>query len=151
MIKGFFLFCACFLVLLGCVGRGDSHFATNLTFDATQGMVIIQKQDGKLDTLFNPIPEEGELDLVKLSPDNRMVLLTVPTGDGGRAWIYHVGNTEWHEIEGSFGLGEMDWLNDGRIVLHQGCIMATQCEKLESKSADTPWIMEIVEDLGRNE
>ena len=151
MIRPFFLFGGCFLVLLGCVGRNDSQFATNLTFDEAQDIVFIERQDGNLDSLHNPAPDEGELDLVELSPDNRMVLLTVTTGDGGRAWVYQVGNSEWHEIEGGFGLGEMGWLNDGRVVLHQGCVLATQCKKLESKSADAPWVMEVVEDLGKNE
>ncbi|NDV44814.1 hypothetical protein GTK07_15905 [Muricauda sp. 40Bstr401] len=129
----------------------DSQYVHNLTLDEVQGMIIIAKKDGQVDTLHNPAPEEGELDLVGPSPDNRMILLTVPTGDGGRAWVYHIGKTELHEIEGGFGLGEIGWRNKGGIVLHQGCVMMTHCKKLESKNVDSPWIMELVEDLGKTE
>lgn len=79
----------------------------------------------------------------------KILLLTAPLGDGGEAWVYNVKDGKLHKIEGGFGLGEMGWLEDSRIMLHQGCVLATHCKKLESVNNKTPWLVEVTEDLGK--
>lgn len=114
-----------------------------------QGEVWIKKQDSTLHTIVVPKTANGIFETAELSPNKKFVLLTAPLGDFGETWVYNVKDGKLYEIEGGFGLGEMGWLEDNRIMLHQGCVLATQCKKLESINNKTPWLVEVTEDLSK--
>ncbi|MCX2678926.1 hypothetical protein OOZ15_03145 [Galbibacter sp. EGI 63066] len=116
-----------------------------------QGEVWIKRQDSTLHTIVTPDTAEGIFETADLSPNKKFVLLTAPLGDFGEAWVYNVKDGKLHKIEGGFGLGEMGWLEDSRIMLHQGCVLATYCKKLESVNNTTPWVLEVTEDLGKQD
>lgn len=142
------------LFLLGCSNKNkeQGHYATAIGFEeSVQSNVWVKKQDGNIDTIVVPESAEGVFETAELSPNKQFVLLTIPVGDGGQAWIYNVRDGKLHEIEGGFGLGEIGWKDNGRLMLHQGCIMATYCKKLESVSNTVPWVLEVTEDLGKPE
>jgi hypothetical protein len=114
-----------------------------------QGEVWIKKQDSTLHTIVAPKTAEGIFETAEMSPNKKFVLLTAPLGDFGEVWVYNVKDGKLYEIEGGFGLGEMGWLKDSRIMLHQGCVLATHCKKLESVNNKTPWTLKVTEDLGK--
>ncbi|QTY28202.1 hypothetical protein [Flavobacterium sp. CS20] len=116
---------------------------------SSQGEVWIKKQDSTLHTIVVPKTANGIFETAELSPNKKFVLLTAPLGDFGEAWVYNVKDGKLYEIEGGFGLGEMGWLKDNRIMLHQGCVLATHCKKLESINNKTPWLVEVTEDLSK--
>lgn len=140
------------LLVFGCTGNKNNDLAESVGLvGSPQGEVWIKKQDGTYDTIAAPATADGVFESAELSPNKEFVLLTAPIGDGGEAWVYHLKDGKLHDIEGGFGLGEMGWLEDNRIILHQGCIMAAYCLKLESINNTTPWDMEVTEDLGKGD
>ncbi|HYE59825.1 MAG TPA: hypothetical protein VEA18_01415, partial [Candidatus Kapabacteria bacterium] len=125
-------------------------------FSHVEGTIIhIYDENGKIMRTIEP-PEPFKdgpfsFDTAKISPNKRFVLTTIGIGDGGHAWIYDIQNDSLHEVTEGFGLGELGWLADNRIVLHSGCVAAEYCKRLESVSSETPWVVEVVKDLGRYE
>ena len=122
-----------------------------------ENVIYIHDKSGEvIKTIKPPAPfdrDEGyfPFGMAKISPNQRFVLAAIPIGDGGHVWIYDMQNDNLHEVTGGLGLGELGWLADNRIVLHSGCVAAEYCKKLESVSSETPWVVEVVKDLGRYE
>ncbi len=141
------------LLIHGCTEKKSddpsAHAESVGLVGSPQGEVWIKKQDSTLHTIVAPNNADGIFETAELSPNKRFVLLTAPLGDGGEAWVYNVKDDKLHKIEGGFGLGEMGWLEDSRIMLHQGCVLATYCKKLESVNNKSPWQVEVTEDLGK--
>lgn len=128
------------------------HYAISVgVVGSTQGEVWIKKRDSTLHVIAPPSTAEGGFEMAELSPNKKFVLLTAPLGDGGYAWVYNIQDGILYEIEGGFGLGDMGWLADSRVMLHQGCVLASQCKKMESISNTTPWMLKVTEDLGKYE
>lgn len=150
--KTIFLLCGIVLVY-GCAEKKETdpsaHAIAVGLVGSPQGEVWIKKQDSTLHTIAPPNNADGIFETAELSPNKRFVLLTAPLGDGGEAWVYNVKDGKLHEIDGGFGLGKMGWLEDSRIMLHQGCVLATHCKKLESVNNKSPWLVEVTEDLGK--
>tara|TARA_R110000850_G_scaffold182360_1_gene307768 strand:+ start:19048 stop:19548 length:501 start_codon:yes stop_codon:yes gene_type:complete len=151
----FLLFAVAIAMVCGCADKKStddpSAFAESIGMvGSPQGEVWIKKQDSTLDTIAAPGTANSVFETAELSPNKKFVLLTAPLGDGGEAWVYNVKDGKLHEIDGGFGLGDMGWMEDNRIMLHQGCVMAVYCLKLESVNNTTPWVLEITEDLGKN-
>lgn len=131
-----------------CCGEGD-HSGKSVTVGfqgPLQDTVWVKKPDGSMDIIVPPPGAEGNFEMAEPSPNQKFILLTVSAGDGGQVWVYTVEDGKLHEVAGGFGMGEMGWLEDNRLMLHQGCIMAGACNKLKSVDSAHPWILKITED-----
>lgn len=150
--KALILLASCFLIF-SCNEKKEQDEsalvrAVDIT-DSADGEVWVKKHDGTSIRIKTPETADGVFETADLSPNKQFILITAPLGDGGQAWVYHIKEAKLYEIKGGFGLGKMGWLEDSRVMLHQGCRMADYCKKLESTSSKTPWLVRVTEDYSK--
>lgn len=103
------------------------------------------------------VPEKykqmGEkFDYAKLSPNQEFILLGIGISDAGPAWIYDITNDEIHELDVQpSAIRPIKWLANNQIEIYEGCVSVDHCKRYQSVDIETPWKLNVVEDVSRYE